>query len=250
MEFPHLSKAPITEALIDIQGFFGDSSDPKELLELFENCHKQFAESLPKKSQRFARKILLSQSNKNIQSVDTQLGFHFTDDQNKKVLQYRTNGFSMSHLPQYKNWDTLVKDARTYWKIYKNLRTDFVVNRLAVRYINAIEVPYPLINYEQYVKGIEVPPGLNSCNSIKSFTNQVLWSVDDPVANVNLIRALQKAKKDSSSTKVVVDIDVFRPILEIGSDSEEIWDILKTFGNLKNKVFFDTIGEKVMEKYL
>jgi uncharacterized protein (TIGR04255 family) len=70
-------------------------------------------------------------------------------------------------------------------------------------------------------------------------------NVDDKT--INLVQAMEPSTEATKIT-VILDIDVFKTS-ESGLDISSIWSKFEELHDLKNKVFFESITEKVAEMY-
>jgi uncharacterized protein (TIGR04255 family) len=71
------------------------------------------------------------------------------------------DGFAMSRLAPYENWNAVRDEARRLWDIYRSIAKPSKLIRLAVRYINRIDMPLPLGDFKDYLRTVpDVSPDL------------------------------------------------------------------------------------------
>jgi len=242
----HLSKAPVREALIDIRF---ESLVPIEVIQqVVDRLTGKFEKASPIWEAMFGLNI--GADGKHETSTNqSALGMRLDSTNPPHVVQYRTNGLTFSRLPPYSRWEELRDAARDAWAALVDAASPFVVTRVAVRYINEIVLPLPLVDFAVYLESPPiVPVGLPQ--GISAFLQRVVIP-DDKLKCVSIIT---QALEDQSliandSVTVVLDVDVFRQVnIESGS-SDAIWAVLEELRTQKNKMFFGHITEKTAETY-
>ena len=68
------------------------------------------------------------------------IGYKFDSNDKKRVVQFRMDGFTYSHLSLYPGWEIVSKEAKTLWEKYSNLMKPCEINRLAIRTINTPKI--------------------------------------------------------------------------------------------------------------
>jgi uncharacterized protein (TIGR04255 family) len=79
------------------------------------------------------------------------LGWRYERDDGSAVVQLRRNGLTYSILKKYPGWSVLREAARDVWREFLAVSGPVNINRLAVRYINAINIPL-VADYDEYLK--------------------------------------------------------------------------------------------------
>jgi uncharacterized protein (TIGR04255 family) len=246
--FPHLTKAPILEAVIDIQ----IKALSEESLEILKNAHDKIKEDYPKINQRKSRQVKIEMAMDIQQPVELKElveGYMFTSADGKNVLLFRRNGFTLSRVKNYYTFDSLLEEAIKQWGIYKATVGDITISRVAVRYINQIQVPFPLIDDTDYLKVTPKPKTKPSQSKlIRSFMNQINSLDTKSGANVNMVMFMQEPPANATETNVIIDIDVYRLVSDL-KDDQSMWNIIRSFREVKNRLFYDSIGKAIIEKY-
>jgi len=138
-KYPHLKNAPIKEALIDIQVVLPTSFSIGDLKSTF--LSKVSEKGFP--SVQGINQIEIqggkAQDNLFSSSKETLLGYRFSNKDNTKVIQARSNGYTFSHLQPYSRWDDFLEEAKLFWQIYCELTKPEKLTRLATRFINIID---------------------------------------------------------------------------------------------------------------
>ena len=152
-KIPHevFPKAPIVEALLDIRVCLNEDVEFKDL----ERIHEKIKEKYPeKKEQRFFSGSIQFKENEIPSAIPTSSGvkgFFFYSPEKDKVVQSRIDGFTFNKLKPYEHWEAFRDEAKRLWKIYCECTPPQQILRVALRYINRIEVPMPLGDFNEYL---------------------------------------------------------------------------------------------------
>jgi uncharacterized protein (TIGR04255 family) len=248
-KYPHLNRAPIVEALIDIQCIWGAGLPHEQALgrlrEKAEGLKEEYPTVQPQIAQQFKINVGAGAS-----FTPVVAGFLLRHKSAPYALQLRRNGFTFSRLAPYDTWNDLRLNAEQFWQHYIKDLGEVSLTRLAARYINRVQIPYPLTGDSSWLPGIRQPLTKPSeLSQVLSFMDQTV-SLDAPSsATVGLLRAVQQAPPGTTTVDVVVDIEVFRQVTNLDGNSEQIWKIIDVFHNVKNRVFFEAVGPAIIDKY-
>ncbi len=235
-EFPKLTHPPLREALIDIRLH---EELPASVLSRFEAPkgfplkkgikHGQFQlQAEPDKP--FAAKVLTEEA----------LGIRYEREDGSEVVQLRRNGLTYNSLKNYPGWEVLRDVARGEWQGFLAASGPVNVSRLAVRYINAINIPLGA-DYDEYLTtGPRVPKSVPPV--VAGFLQRVLVPFEQDGATAIITQTLEMP------ALAVLDVDVFTECSLEGT-SVEIWSRLEKLRNIANRVFFSSLTEKVIESY-
>ena len=153
--------APIKEAILDIR-----VTNPKETtLAKLETFQENIKGNYPKKDERFKWHSEISIDPKSgfapRSSSGGQVGYSFRSADGRDIVQARLDGFTLSRLKPYKKWEDLRDRAKPLWENYKRNAFPEVITRIALRYINRIEIPLPIKDFKEYILTTpEIAPGL------------------------------------------------------------------------------------------
>jgi uncharacterized protein (TIGR04255 family) len=239
----HYENAPISEALIDIRVNFPNALS----LEALEALHASIKDDYPRKEKRFYVEGQFSMGEAvGAVATRTQIGYAFSSADGKQIVQARLDGFTFSRLKPYGTWLTLRDESRRLWDIYRTLAATTKIARVAVRYVNQIDIPLKTIDYKDYFRTTpEVSPDLPQ--GLSGFFMQLQFPQPDLNGMLILTQtAIPAASPDQNS--VVLDLDVFKPILQEISE-EALWDLLENLRHRKNKFFEGCITEKTRELF-
>lgn len=237
--------APITEALIDIRVELPPAVTLLDLAPI----HEVVKERYPRKRNRIYVQGQLSVGDEigvGATAKQTPMGFTLTSDDEKQVFQARLDGFTFSRLRPYGNWSELSSEARRLWGIYSRAVAPTRITRLAVRYINQIDVPQSLIEYKDYFRTVpEVSPDLPQ--GLSGFFMQLQFPQVD-FGGTLILTQMSIQPPAEGFTSVVLDLDVFRENTEAKSD-DDLWQLLEVLRNRKNEFFEGCLTEKSRELF-
>jgi len=147
----HYSRAPITEALIDIQVDLpaalilanSKSSTPRLHLNTRSRIRVlMFRCRLSSAHLRLAPRGRLKRFGDSPSSVLD----------GRQVVQVRRDGFTFSRLSPYQTWEDLRTEARRLWGALSFGGEAIQMTRVAVRYINQIDIPLPMDDFADYLR--------------------------------------------------------------------------------------------------
>jgi uncharacterized protein (TIGR04255 family) len=164
-----------------------------------------------------------------------------------KAVQARLNGFTFNRLKPYESWEPFRNEAIELWQHYCAIARPVSVTRLALRYINRIEIPLPLGEFKEYVLTVpEIAPGLPQGLQQFLMRLEIPYPNDDVLAIVT--ETMESVKETSKVLPFILDIDVFREVV-LDPGSNETWSILETLRVIKNDIFFKSVTEKTKELF-
>ena len=191
--------------------------------------HGQFQFEL-EEDKPFAAKVLTEEA----------LGVRYERDDGSEVVQLRRNGLTYSILKNYQGWEVLREETRDMWRAFLLASGPVNISRLAIRYINAIEIPLAA-DYDDYLTAApRIPKPVPQI--VTSFIQRVMVPFEQEMANAIITQTLEMPGP------AVLDIDVFTEVSLEGA-SEEIWPRLDNLRNIADRIFFSSLTEKVIDSY-
>lgn len=238
----HYSKAPITEAIIDLKVAFPEGFTVDQLADIYASISNRF----PTKELLYTgigSVVFQPGTPVKIDANQQHYGFLFKSEDNLRIFQATLNGFTFNRLAPYESWEEFSSDARYLWNIYKDVCKPVHVTRAALRYINQITIPIEgLVDLKEYFNTIpEVPSGLPR-NTLSSFFMQLQIPQDDLDCMLIINEALVPPT-NTESIAVLLDFDLFRQqIWQV--DDENMWNFLEQLRDRKNLVFNTSITDR------
>lgn len=227
----HYPKAPITEAVIDlrVQLPAGFATDDLKKVHLGEEKRYPTVEGLQAGigQMQFRPSISASARAKHI-------GFMFKSADDKQLYQAQTNGFTVSRLAPYQTWSQFCGETRRLWSIYRAVAKPAKVLRIALRYINRIDIPSPVADLKDYLRtSPEVSPDLPQ--ALSAYFMNLTFPVAEAQCEVRITQTIV-APEVPNIIPVLLDIDSYRT-LDLPSDSDDLWPIFEQLRHIKNNVF-------------
>src|ERR1035437_6144070 len=133
----HLNNAPIREALIDIRVRLPEGTGMETLDRIFSKIQTEY----PEKKERRRWEQLFDLSGTPASPKESLDGYICKSADGRQIAQIRLDGFTFNRLPEYENWENLQREAERLWKIYSEIAGPESIMRIALRYINAINLP-------------------------------------------------------------------------------------------------------------
>ena len=240
-EQTHYSHAPITEAVIDLRVELDPEATMEQLMAVRNGLEAEYP---------IVRKQLLAKGQFSVGGMvassaqQYQSGHVFTSADERYIWQVRIDGFTLSRLAPYDNWQSFSSEARKLWERYRNTVNLKVISRLAVRYINRLDLPLPLLDLSQYFRTYpEVSKDVPQ--QLAGFFMQLSIPVEDIRSRMNVTQTTIPSDR-SDAIPVVLDIDVFRT-QEVPQSEMELWRFFDDLRACKIKVFEASITDRTRE---
>jgi uncharacterized protein (TIGR04255 family) len=235
-------RPPITEAVIDIRVELPDQFK----VETLDRIREKIATDYPTHEElnEIKGSFTLGASAKSIQR---KLGYRDWSHDKMYVLQARMNGFTFSRMPPYEHWEPFRSEARRLWDIYWQVVKPARVSRVAIRYINRIDVPTIPIELSEYFRTFpEISRALPQ--TMSGYVMQLLIPQEDFGGMLSLIEATAPAPKEGV-TSVNLDIDLFKEGTGEFDSEEKIWDLIEYLRDKKDEVFEGCITDKTRDLF-
>lgn len=244
LPFPN---APIVEALIDLR-IEKSLSVNMETLASFQN---EIKDRFPNRQERCLWKSEVKVKQGVAPEVLIPLGgpdgYFFRALDEKKIVQARIDGFTFSKLKPYEKWEIFRDEAIELWEHYVKIINPDIVTRVALRYINKIEIPLPIADFKEYLLTVPeiakgIPQGLS--------TYFMRLEIPNPEIEAYSIvtQTYKPVKEDATMLPLIFDIDVFR-VVRLKPNQKDIWTITEELRNFKNTIFLNSITEKTAEMF-
>ncbi|MBI3527636.1 MAG: TIGR04255 family protein [Betaproteobacteria bacterium] len=239
------NRAPIVEAVIDIQVRYPDHLEFPVVTE----CADAFAAKFARREPLQFFTVGLKNEDGHIESMPStqgQTGWKLFTAENDRILQIQRKSFTYSHLPPYTRWEIFKQEAMPLWAKFVELCKPEQITRVAVRYINRLMLPAGPIDLSHYLRVVpEVP---DSVGPISGVFMQILIPQPSLGPNVHsTVSVASQASPDPRSQAFVLDIDVFQTGVELSSGDATIWTLLDGLRDKKNELFETCLTDKMRE---
>ncbi|MFL0161960.1 TIGR04255 family protein [Aquirufa salirivi] len=242
MNYP---KAPIREAVFDIRIDKLNIIDVSELLNIKEAISNDFP--IEKKRHNITGMFQFSPDKPIESKTHSDLtGFIFLSEDHSRQLQIRIDGFTLNILKPYENWETHFNLFLKYWNIYNKQFSPNNILRIATRYINKIEIPLPIDDFQEYV--LNMPPIPNCLpQTFANFFMQIQVPCKSDYRNVVITETIEPIL--NSTLPFILDIDVFQE-LNVNNSVESLTKNFSEIRNIKNEIFENCITEKTRKLFI
>lgn len=237
----HYSLAPITEALIDIQVQL-----PEEVkLDVLAQVYSSIKTEYPHREEMLVfQGQMIAGASVGATASQSQIGYRVFSDDQKQILQVRLDGFTFSRLAPYDCWETFRDEAKRLWSIYQSLANPAFITRLAVRYINRLDIPLPVSDLNNYLRTFpevssDLPQGLSGYFMQLQIPQETL-------ATMLVLNQALVPPPTPDFISILLDLDLFLE-QDIPKEGIELWEILEQMHEQKNKAFEACITERTRE---
>ena len=247
---PHLTKAPIAEAVIEIRVRM-----PRPVLpDSFARFRNRLKERFPKSQDiRFLASHLQIEGENQLKNdvSNTLYGVRLDEPEGKWVVQAKADGLAVSRLAPYETWESLIGTVRDIWPVYLEVFEPLAVLRLGVRYINRVPLPGATeVDLDKvFTAGPKIPPALPQ--TLSQYVTRLVLPVDAQGVVLTLVQALDPPLQDSAPNEghVVLDIDAACE-QSFGVDSPKMWEKLEALRGAKNAAFFGSLTEQTWRQFV
>ena len=243
--YPHLSRAPVVEAVVDLRARMLRPAAPVGFAEFRDRLQGQYPRA---KDIRFLEAHLNVDGLENVQQnvSNTLFGVRLEDTDGRWVIQAKGDGLAVSRLPPYESWEGLRDTVRSIWPIYVGIFGPESVLRLGVRYINRLPMqPEQSVDLDlMLTAGPRIPPKLPQ--TLAQFVTRVVIPVQPEGVQVAILQSIESSPTGGG---LILDIDAWCE-KSVTPDSEEIWATLEALREAKNMAFFGSLTQPAWEQFL
>ncbi len=244
-EYPVLQHAPIMQALIDMRVNLPADTDLSCLVMFSEPFGDRF--TAPKLRQFGAAEIKFGQGANPLISYTgpTPDGYIFTAPRENLIAQARLDGFTLSKLKPYDSWTTFCPQFVELWRRYVAVAKPVKITRVALRYVNRIELPTGR-DFQEYILTVPV-----IAPDIPQMLPAFLMRLVIPSDTGNMAIVTETVGDPSSRPDVfplIFDIDVFRDV-DMDIDDPALWRIIQSLRAYKNAIFFKSLTPATLEMF-
>jgi uncharacterized protein (TIGR04255 family) len=245
----HYSRAPITEAVIDLRVTQAQGFSAGDLAPIRDAVADRYAEQ----GGIYTGGVNISFTEPSqVETLHQQTGFRFADQEGRQILQARVDGFTFSVLAPYDRWESFRDEARRLWDLYKSVTRVESITRVAVRYVNRIDIPTAnthTMELEDYFTVYpEIPHGWPHKNLYSFFMQFQILQED--LGCVLVINQATTQPPNLETTSFLLDFDLFREEHEQpwrADTDEAVWEYLEQLRERKNEYFETSITEITKE---
>ncbi len=241
--FPHLSAAPIVEAVIHWRAPAGR---PLHRADLQAALTSKFDQYDCREQQEVGTAFQASHERTEFRQETQWNGFRLTSRSktDRHIAQLTPQGVIFSRLKEYDCWATFEAEALRFWGAYLELADPPLIERLGLRFINQVRLAStdtPAV----FLAQPPLPPRDLPLDS-DHFFHQDTYQVSGHPYLVNSVRTLQVLPDQQRA--LILDTDVAlepRSLLE----AEELANRLAEMRYIKNKLFFTCMTDEALTQF-
>jgi uncharacterized protein (TIGR04255 family) len=231
------AKPPIIEALIHI----GIQPPEGRSFAVTESVYQYIREDYPEREEIQRAQIKFDQGL--MEPLQAKVGYRYVTIDKKQILQAQIDSFTFSRLAPYTSWEDLKNEAQRLWIFYQESIAPLAVTRLAVRYINKLDLPLPIRDFRDYLRtypevSSDMPIGL------EGYLMQLQMPCPEQQALVTLSQTLLPL---STPDFISIQLDIEVTSSQIVSEDEDSWAILEKLRTIKNEMFEACITNRTRE---
>ncbi|AFZ15599.1 hypothetical protein Cri9333_4833 (plasmid) [Crinalium epipsammum PCC 9333] len=245
-DYPNFKNSPIVEAIFDIRATLPTNLNFEDISLFEESIKDEFPVKNIKASLKADFSFQLNNIPSNIPLSTSKEGFVFSSLDNKKIIQVRLDGFTFSQLQPYDSWDNFYNQACNLWKMYVQVARPDAVSRVALRYINKMEIPFKEpFKIEDYVK---IFPEISADIKVTLMDYFMRLVVTNPkyLPSIAIVNQTIGELTENNTLPLIFDIDIYQDV--IFSPEEDEGKIKNIFENnlrsFRNEIFFKAITKK------
>jgi uncharacterized protein (TIGR04255 family) len=245
-EYTVFQNAPIIEALLDVRVELPQEVDLKKLEAFHGFVKERFPEKQERKFIKAEFKLSPEIASTSFPASSETIGYLFRSPNEKKIVQARLDGFTFNKLKPYERWELLRSEATKLWDLYLQVANPLRITRIALRYINRIDVPLPLKDFKEYILTTpEIAPNLPQ--ALSHFFMRLVIPNPEIQATAAIIETMENPI-DNQRLSLILDIDVWRETI-YEPNRPEMWNDFEQLRTFKNDIFFNSITEKTKELF-
>jgi uncharacterized protein (TIGR04255 family) len=172
-----------------------------------------------------------------------QAGLQFASADEKLHFEVRLDGFAIHRLAPYEGWAPFRDEARRLWNRYRETVRAQQVTRVAVRYINRLDLPLPAELKDFLRTAPEVSPDLPQ--QLNGFFMELNLPLRD-IESTLVLREMVVPPAAPNVASVILDIDLFRSEA-VPADDGAIWAFIDSLRVRKNEIFEACITDRTRE---
>lgn len=243
--YPNLPKAPIVEALIDFRVSGVSESAIERLLALRSEVSAKYPKWQEVHQMEARIPFEIPKDDRSIVRDRQLIGYRLTSADGKYVAMMTMERFTVSRLQPYERWESIRDEARRLWDLYRKAVEPETVSRVALRYINRLELPADLRDFRDYLTAPpEVPPRLSQ--TLQSFLTRITIPLPHVGGSAVVTQQMEPWEQDAQFIVILLDIDVFK-VVQFPESGQEAWELADSLRNEKNMIFFESITEQMEE---
>jgi uncharacterized protein (TIGR04255 family) len=235
-EFPHLSRSPLVETVLEWRAEPIAQVSPENVKEFLAERFNGYSIL---RTHDVEATIAQGKEGLEVAEKSEHSGFRLASEDGRVVCLLRFNGVAVSRLAPYCGWSEFIMQARPFRDAFLEMFKSSHFSRLGVRSINRVTVP-PNKSLRGILRGFSNPWDKIGLGASAFFHQDSLRTLDSDYG-VRVVRAMDPAV-DGEDRNFYVDIDVTYQGCVSPEESDERMAQMRS---LKNRVFFHIVPNAV-----
>lgn len=244
-QHPHLANAPIVEAVIDWKAKLPEPFEMAKLKQVGDLISRGYSHVDEQRQFEHLIQVSESEPKQSVRQMGVQ-AYRYRSADETRIAVLRRDGFSFSRLKPYTNWDEVFAEAFALWGIYSSRVNPEEISRIAVRYINRLLLPLPIVDFAEY---LTAPPTLPEKipQLLSAFVMQTV--VHEPGSDISA-RITQAIESGPIGDKlpILLDIDAFIN-KSFSPEDNDLQDLFTGLREMKNRIFFASLTKKTVDLF-
>jgi uncharacterized protein (TIGR04255 family) len=235
------ARPPVLEAVIDIH----TAGEPE--IGVLSALHKGEEERYPSRESLMSASMEIDATiGEAVVATQELIGYRWLSGDKSEVAQVRRNGFGFSQLQPYSSWENSKAEGRRVWERYREATGAIQVSRIAVRYINRIDIPKSAIGQIQDALKVypQIPDGIP--RRMSRFVMQIELPQPDIDKCVVILNMGRVPAAVPNMFSILLDLDVNQRV-DLPAEGEAIWEALEILHARENLVFESCITDRTRE---
>ncbi len=244
----NLARPPIVEAVVDIDC---DMPPAMEIAALEARARELFISQYPKFRTQFIQEHEIKQGGSAPPEMSVRRGIQalqFFQDDEKQLVQVRSQGFSFNRLAPYSSLDDYLSEIERTWRLFVELAAPVQTRLIRLRYINRVLLPMTAgrVDLDDYLKLRPRLPDEDELTLV-GFLNQHS-AVETSTGNrINVVLTAQQQEGDK--LPVIFDIEAFGSVDSEPNNWSSIHSRIQSLRKLKNLVFENTLTDRCLKLF-
>jgi uncharacterized protein (TIGR04255 family) len=232
----HYLKSPIVEALLDIRVELPPDVKFDDLQRIYDRVSDLYPN---KEEQLLFQAQITGGASVSATANQSPVGYFYSSENRKKVLQTKIDGLTYSHLAPYDSWENFRDEAKYLWGIYQEIANPKTIITQSIRYVNRFDIPLPIRDFKDYFLTFpEVSPNL-PFQGLSGCFMQLQIPQEDISAMLLLSQAIIPPHAENV-VSVLLDINIH----PLGIIDDDMWNLFEQMHSRVDSVFEGCITNK------
>lgn len=243
-----LRNAPIVEAVLDVDC---DLRSGFNLAAVETQACERFRDRYPKVQKQFLQEFKIEGDAEALSGLSARRAvqaLQFLQDDQKQLVQVRTQGYSFNRLAPYSTLDEYLPEIERTWRLYVELAKPVGTRVVRLRYINRMLLPMQAgkIEVDEFLK---IGPRVADPKTLQlnGFLIQQSAIEKSTEHQINLVLTAQNPENEK--LPVILDITVASSIREEPEKWQAIRQAIDSLRRLKNQLFRRTLKNKCLQLF-